>query len=321
MKVAVTDSTFESLDIERSILEPMGCQVVGPYSKGEPDTLLTLVADADCVLTQFATVDARVIGSMGRARAIVRYGIGVDNVALEAARARGIPVCNVPDYCIDEVADHTLGLILALTRQLLAHRDHVRSGRWGSGAPLHAMHALKQRTVGLIGFGRIGRAVGDRLRAFQCPTIVFDPLVPRAEIEARGCRAADWEELLRTADVMSLHCPSHAGTRRMIGQVALGTMKPGALLINVARGDLVDTQALIAALEAGRLAGAGLDVCDPEPVDPHSPLLKMDQVILTPHVASASVPAVTKLRSTAAEIAAKALRGERLPNVVNGVIA
>jgi D-3-phosphoglycerate dehydrogenase len=320
-KVAVTDYTFESLDIERSILEPMGCQVVGPYSKDEPDSLLTLVADVDCVLTQFARLDARVISSMGRARVIVRYGIGVDNVDLEAARARGLPVCNVPDYCIDEVADHTLGLILALTRQLLAHRDHVRGGRWGAGAPLQAMHALKHRTIGLIGFGRIGRAVGDRLRAFRCPTIVFDPLVTRAEIEARGCLAIDREELIRTADVISLHCPSHAGTRRMIDRDVLGKVKPGALLINVARGDLVDTPALIAALQDGRLAGAGLDVCDPEPIEPDSPLRTMPQVILTPHIASASVPAVTTLRTTAAETAAKALRGERLPNVVNGVLA
>jgi D-3-phosphoglycerate dehydrogenase len=317
--VAVTDYTFESLDVERAILEPLGCRIVGPYSKTEPDSLPTLVSDADGVLTQFAPVDARVIGSMGRARVIVRYGIGVDNVDLEAARARGIPVCNVPDYCIDEVADHTLGLILALTRRLIAHRETVRGGRWASGAPLHALHALKQRTVGLVGFGRIGRAVAERLRAFHAPTTVFDPLVPRAVIEAQGCAAVTFDELLRTADVISLHCPSNRDTRRMIDGEALKLMRPGSLLINVARGDLVETPALIAALQDGRLAGAGLDVCDPEPINPDSPLLAMDHVILTPHVASASVPAVTKLRTSAAETVAKALRGERLPNVVNGV--
>jgi D-3-phosphoglycerate dehydrogenase len=317
----VTDYTFDSLDIERAILEPLGCQIVGPAVKTEPDSLLALVADADCVLTQFAPVDARVIAAMGRARAVVRYGIGVDNVDLEAARARSIPVCNVPDYCIDEVADHTLGLILALTRQLIAHRDRVRSGRWGSGAPLQSMHALKNRTVGIIGFGRIGRAVADRLRAFRCPTLVFDPFVPGGEIEAKGCVPSTLEEVLRTADVITLHCPSNSRTRRMIDRGALAQVKPGSLLINVARGDLVDTPALIDALTTGRLAGAGLDVCDPEPIDPESPLLRMDHVILTPHVASASVPAVAALRTRAAETAAKAIRGERLPNVVNGVNA
>ncbi len=319
MKVAVTDYTFDSLDVERAILEPIGCEVVGPYAKNEPDSLLTLVADADCVLTQFAPVDARVIGSMGRARAIVRYGIGVDNVDLDAARARGIPVCNVPDYCIDEVADHTLGLILAMSRQFIPHRDRVRSGRWGSGAPLHAMHALKQLTIGLVGFGRIGRAVADRLRAFRCMTIVFDPLVTQDEVEHCGCMPVTFDRLVRNADVISLHCPSTPTTRRMFDRETLEKVKPGALFINVAHGDLVDTGALVNALQADRLGGAGLDVCDPEPIPADSPLLTMDKVILTPHVASASVPAVARLRTSAAETAARALRGEPLLNVVNGV--
>jgi D-3-phosphoglycerate dehydrogenase len=321
MKVAVTDYTFDSLDIERAILEPMGCKIEGPFAKDEPDSLLTLVSDADCVLTQFAPVDARVIGSMGRARAIVRYGIGVDNVDLDAARAQGIPVCNVPDYCIDEVADHTLGLILALTRQFIPHRDRVRSGRWGSGAPLQAMHALKHLTVGIVGFGRIGRAVADRLRTFRCMTIVFDPLVTANEVERDGCMPVTLDQLVRNADVITLHCPSTPATRRMIDRVTLEKVKPGALLINVARGDLVDTAALIDALQSDRLRGAGLDVCDPEPIPPDSPLLALDKVILTPHVASASVPAVRNLRTSVAETAAKALRGEPLPNVVNGVIS
>ncbi len=319
MKVAVTDYTFDALDVERAILEPMGCEVVGPYAKDGPDSLLALVSDADCVLTQFAPVDAQVIGSMGRARAIVRYGIGVDNVDLDAARARGIPVCNVPDYCIDEVADHTLGLILALSRQFIPHRDRVRSGRWGSGAPLNAMHALKNLTVGIVGFGRIGRAVADRLRAFRCMTIVFDPLVTQEEVEQSGCMPVTFDRLVRNADVITLHCPSTPTTRGMIDRETLEKVKPGALFINVARGDLVDTVALINALQSGRLGGAGLDVCDPEPIPTDSPLLTMDQVILTPHVASASVPAVAKLRTSAAETAARALRGESLPNVVNGV--
>jgi D-3-phosphoglycerate dehydrogenase len=319
MKVAITDYTFDSLDVERAILEPMGCEVVGPYAKDQPDSLLVLVADADCVITQFAPVDARVIGSMGRARAIVRYGVGVDNVDLGAATARGIPVCNVPDYCIDEVADHTLGLMLALTRRIIAHRDRVRGGRWGSGAPLESLHAMKSRTVGLVGFGRIGRAVAERLRAFRCMTIVLDPMVSDREIEQTGCLPVTFDQLLQTADILSLHCPSNSQTRRMIGRDALAKLKPGALFINVARGDLVDPVVMIDALQSGRIGGAGLDVWDPEPIEPESPLLTMDNVILTPHVASASVPAVAKLRASAAETAAKALRGEPLPHVVNGV--
>ena len=318
MKVVVTDHTFESLEIERAVLEPEGCQVVGPGSKTEQG-LIELVGDADGVITQFARIDAPVIAAMRRARVIVRYGIGVDNVDLAAARARGIPVCNIPDYCIDEVADHTLALILNLTRQIIAHRDRVRGGRWESGAPLESMRALKELTLGIVGFGRIGREVAARLRAFKCPVSVSDPAVPRAEVEGAGCKAVGLEELLRTADLITLHCPSNADTRRMINRETLAMMKPGALLVNVGRGDLVETRALIDALRTGHLAGAGLDVCDPEPIESDSPLLTMDNVILTPHVASASVPAVAALRHGAAERVAKALRGEVPPSIVNGV--
>ncbi len=150
-------------------------------------------------------------------------------------------------------------------------------------------------------------------------TIVADPMVAQDEIERTGCMPVTFDQMLRTADVITLHCPSIPSTRGMIDVAALSKMRPGALFINVARGDLVDTKALIDALQSGRLGGAGLDVCDPEPIPPDSPLLGMDKVILTPHVASASVPAVAKLRTSAAETAAKAVRGEPLPNVVNGV--
>lgn len=318
MKVVVTDYTFENLDAEKAILEPLGARVVGPAEK-TPQALADLVADADAVITQFASVDAGVIAAMSRARVIVRYGIGVDNVNLEAARAKGIPVCNVPDYCIDEVADHTLALILDLTRQILPHHNRVRSGRWESGAPLTAMHALKGLTVGVVGFGRIGREVVARLRAFKCPVVVSDPVVPADAIEKAGAMPAPLEALLRTADLVTLHCPSTPSTRRMINRESIATLKPGALLVNVGRGDLVESAALLDALRDGKIGGAGLDVWDPEPVPPDSPLLTLDNVILTPHVASASIPAVRNLRTNVARAVAKALRGEPLANVVNGV--
>jgi D-3-phosphoglycerate dehydrogenase len=318
MKVAVTDYTFESLDAEKAVLEPLGCEVVGPAARDGHD-LAELVADADAVITQFARVDAGVIAAMTKARVIARYGIGVDNVDLDAARARGIPVCNVPDYCIDEVADHTLALILNLTRQVIAHRDKVRGGTWGSGAPLKAMRALKELTVGVVGFGRIGRAVVQRLRAFKCPVLVADPFVPSGEAEKAGARSVSLEELLKTADLVTLHCPSTPETRRILNRETLAVLKPGALLVNVGRGDLVETRALIDALREGRVGAAALDVCDPEPVEPGSPLLTMANVIMTPHVASASVPAVAALRESVARTVAKALKGEPLANVVNGV--
>jgi D-3-phosphoglycerate dehydrogenase len=316
--VAVTDYSFDSLDTERAILEPLGCQIVARRSQTPPE-LMDLVADADGVITQFTPINAQVIDAMRRARVIVRYGIGVDNVDLEAARARGIPVCNVPTYCLDEVADHTLALLLALTRQVVSHCTHVRSGRWGGATRLTAMHALKELTIGIVGFGRIGREVANRLRAFKCRVLAADPMVPPAEIERAGCKPVSLDELLGSADVVSLHCPSTAGTRRLIDRAALAKMKRGALLINVARGDVVDSEALVEALRDGRLGGAGLDVFDPEPIPPGHPLLGMSNVILTPHIASASVPAAIALRTSVAQTVAKALRGEPLANVVNGV--
>ena len=320
MKVVVTDYTFDSLDTEEAVLTPLGCTVVGRRCK-TAEELKELVADADAVLTQFAPVDASVIAAMGRAKVIVRYGIGVDNVDLEAARARGIPVCNVPDYCTDEVADHTLALILALTRQVAATSNHVHGGKWSLPVPLAVMHALKALTVGVVGFGRIGREVVGRLRAFKCKMLVFDSAVAEADVERAGCTPAGLGDLLRKSDVVTLHCPSTPATVRMIDQAALAKMKPGALIINVARGNLVDTAALVEALRSGRLGGAGLDVCDPEPIPADSPLLGMANVLLTPHIASASVPAVLALRKQAAQTAAVALRGERPANVVNGVKA
>ncbi|MFO0930034.1 MAG: C-terminal binding protein, partial [Gemmataceae bacterium] len=279
------------------------------------------VAGVDAVLTQFAPVNASVIAAMNQARVIVRYGIGVDNVDLEAARARGIPVCNVPDYCIDEVADHTLAFILALTRQVVPHTEHLRGGKWGLVGPLTGLRTLADLTVGVVGFGRIGRAVVRRLVAFGSTVRVFDPAVKADAIEAAGAQAAaSLDDLLHDSDVVTLHCPSSARTRRMMNAETMARMKPGALLVNLARGDLVDPAALVSALQAGHLGGAALDVFDPEPIPADHPVLRLPNVVLAPHIASASPKAVRRLRETAAGLVAKRLRGEALPSVVNGVI-
>jgi D-3-phosphoglycerate dehydrogenase len=318
-KVAVTDYTFASLDVETAILQPLGCTIVASKPIPAPEELARLVADADCVLTQFAPLNAAAIAAMRQAKAIVRYGVGVDNVDLSAARARGIPVCNVPDYCVDEVADHALALLLALTRGVVANCNLVRGGQWRLAGPLAAMKALCRLTAGVIGFGRIGREFVRRLLALKCRVLVHDPLVPAEAVREAGGEPVGLDELLAHSDVVSLHCPSTEQTRRMIGRDAIARMRPGALLINVGRGDLVDTVALVEALQRGHLGGAGLDVWAPEPVPPDSPVLKMENVVLSAHVASVSEKAVRTLRETAAGIVARAVRGEALPNVVNGV--
>jgi D-3-phosphoglycerate dehydrogenase len=321
IQVVVTDYTFADLAVEARTLQPLGCALVAAKRAAPPEELARLVADAEHVLTQFAPLDAAVIGAMRKAKVIVRYGVGVDNVDLGAARAHGIPVCNVPDYCTDEVADHTLALILATTRHVVANCTRVREGGWGLAVPLPAMKALCDLTVGVVGFGRIGREVVRRLKAFKCRVHIHDPAVPAAEVRGLDCEPAGLDEVLSRSDVLTLHCPSTPQTRRMVRRETLARMKQGAILINVARGDLVETAALVEALPEGRLAAAGLDVFDPEPVPRDSPLLKMDNVVLSPHVASASERAVRKLRETATDIIARSVRGEPLPNVVNGVAA
>jgi D-3-phosphoglycerate dehydrogenase len=276
-QVAVTDYSFDSLDVERAILEPLGCEIVGRKCR-TPEELIDLVADADHVITQFAPVKAPIIAAMRRAKIIVRYGIGVDNVDLAAARERGIPVCNVPDYCIDEVADHTLALLLNATRQIAPHGSLIQKGEWRLAVPVDGMRALAGATVGMVGFGRIGREVARRLLAFKCRVLVHDPVLPAAAIEQAGCEPAALDKILSDSDAITLHCPSTDQTR-----------------------------------------SAGLDVCDPEPIELDSPLRRLAQVTITPHIASVSVKAVRALREAVANTVARSVRGEPLPNVVNGV--
>jgi D-3-phosphoglycerate dehydrogenase len=319
MQVAVTDYSFPDLSVESAIIQQAGFSLQAWKEKKAAAELPPLVAEADAVITQFAPITAEVIASMQRARVIVRYGIGVDNVDLAAAAARRIPVCNVPDYCIDEVADHTLAFILATTRQVVPNTLHVRNGHWGLATSLESLKTLKHLTVGLVGFGRIGQEVASRLKAFKCRILVFDPVVPAATVTAAGAVPATLADVLSQSDVLSLHCPSTAQTRGLLNSERLSQTKAGVAVINLARGDLIDPAALTSALQSGHVSAAALDVFNPEPIPADHPIRSMPNVILASHIASASVPAVKKLRETAANLAVMALRGERLPNVVNGV--
>lgn len=316
--IVVTDYNFPDLSLETAVLEQGGCDIVGHHCSTEAE-LMAAVARADAVITQFARINARVIGAMARARAIVRYGIGVDNVDLDAARAHGLPVSNIPDYCIDEVADHTLAFILGLTRQVVTHTADLRAGQWRLAVPVSGMRALREQTVGVVGFGRIGREVVGRLRAFKCRVLVHDPVVAAGDIAAAGATAVALQDLLAQADIVSLHCPSSAATRRLIRAETLAGMKRGALLVNVARGDLVDTPDLVQALQTGQLAAAALDVFDPEPLPADHPLRSLQNVIVAPHIASVSPTAVRALREGAASRALAAAMGGLPPNIVNGV--
>ena len=318
--IVVTDYKFPDLALEQAAAEHAGCVLIGHHCESEAE-LKAAVADADAVITQFARLSAPVVAAMTRARAIVRYGIGVDNVDLDAARQHGIPVANIPDYCIDEVADHTLSFILAMTRQVVTHTADLRAGHWRLAVPVSGMKVLRDQTVGLVGFGRIGREVVARLLAFKCRVLVYDPMVPEAEIQRLGALSVPLTQLLAESDIVSLHCPSTPATRHIIGPAALAAMKPGALLVNVARGDLVDTNALLDALQSGHLGAAALDVFDPEPLPLAHALRTLPNVVIAPHIASVSVTAVQALRQGAIARAVAAVRGQLPDNVVNQITA
>jgi D-3-phosphoglycerate dehydrogenase / 2-oxoglutarate reductase len=319
MKIAVTDYGFSDLEIERTIAEQAGFRITAGQCKTTRE-LIELTADADAVITQFAPVNGPVIAAMNKAKVIVRYGIGVDNVDLAGARLRNIPVCNVPDYCTNEVAEHALSMMLALTRQLWPNVMRVREGGWGLGSPLERMRTLGAMVTGLVGFGRIGREVAQRVRAFGGRVLVSDPFTPASAITAAGCEPAGLDQILSTSDIISLHCPCTPDTDGMINTTSLEKMKPGVLLINVGRGRLIETDALVDALRSGHVSGAGLDVTEPEPLPEDHPLRKMHEVLLTSHIAAMSPAAIRKLRESAAQLAVRAIQGQSLPNIVNGVV-
>lgn len=315
-RVVFTDHTFDDLGIEREILAAADAELVDAAASDEP--LADLVTDADGILVMYDEIDADLIRSMDECKVISRTGIGVDNVDIDAATEAGIHVTNVPDYCIPEVADHTLGLALALQRKIVEYDRSVEAGEWdvSAGRP---MHRLSEQTWGLVGYGNIARAVGDRVEATGMDRIAFDAFLDDEEIRENGPEPVDsLDELLGRADVVSVHVPLTNETEHMIGREELEAMQTGAYLINCARGGIVDEDVLAAALDAGEIAGAGLDVLAEEPPGEDHPLLDDPRSIITPHVAFNSEESVVELRQKAARNARDVLVGESPAYSVNG---
>jgi len=317
-RVAITDASFPNLDLEEKQLTPLGLRVKRGRNRSKA-VLNESVRNADFVISQFAWLDCDVISSLRSARVIVRYGIGVDNIDLDAAAKCGIPVCNVPDYCIDEVADHTLALILAATGQVVANSVTVTKAAWGSSVLLAQMCCLKSLSVGIVGFGRMSREVVSRLKPFRPNILVHDPGVRVEKIEAGGCRAVSLDELFALSDVISLHCPAERSTDHLINADAIIKMKKGVILVNVARESVICSESRVAGLQTGKIGSAALDVWETEPIESNDPLLLFDNVILHSHIASASTEASLRLRTEASAIVALAPQGTPLRNVVNCV--
>jgi D-3-phosphoglycerate dehydrogenase len=254
-------------------------------------------------------ISSEVIAALNGCRAIVTYSVGFDHIDLAAAKEHAIGVSNTPDWCVDEVANHVMALLLAANKKLALHDRTLRAGRWDHRV-LRPLHRITGQTLGLVGVGRIGAAVAARARPFGLRVVAFDPFVAAERVAALGAEPlASLDVLLKQADFVSLHVPLTSATRHLIGAAQLARMKPGAYLINAARGPVVDEQALVEALQAGRIAGAALDVYEHEPLAPASALLALDNVTITPHCASYSEEGYLERRTKAAEEMVRYLSG------------
>lgn len=314
--VAITDHVFPDLDQERALLAEAGHSLRYETNATSAAEVARAVEGADAVLNCYAPMPAEVIRGLDRCTVIARYGIGLDTIDLDEATARGIVVTNVPDYCIDEVSDHALALILALARGVTRLDRRVRAGSW-SPSDARPLHRFRGRTAGLVGFGRIARALATKLAALGFHIATFDPFVPEDAIREAGADPMTLPEVLRRSDVVSIHAPLTADNRHLIGSAELALMKPDALLVNTSRGPLIDLEALRKALSEGRLGGAGLDVLEVEPPAADDPLLGRDDVVITPHAAFYSEESVKELQRKAVEQVIDALAGRTPRYTVN----
>ena len=284
------------------------------------DGLIAEIKDIDVLMVVYAKITEKIIDSAEKLKGIVRYGIGVDNIDLKAATRRKIPVANIPDYCIGTVADHTLALILALNRKIPMADRILRTGEWGvwTSPPSKLKGTdLEGKVLGLIGVGKIGAAVATRAKGFGMRIIAYDPYLTKEISEKLDIELVDLPTLLKNADFVSIHAPLTPETCGMIGEGELRLMKRTAYIINTARGPIIQERALYKALKEGWIAGAGLDVYEKEPPNPDNPILKLENVVLTPHIAYYTEEAIWRLEMSAVEEAIRILQGQLPKNLVN----
>ena len=315
-KVLITDHVWPTTDPEREVLESAGAEVI-VAPNGEEDTLIALAKDADAIMTCFALVTEKVVRSAEKCVVIGRFGVGVDNIAVETATELGIAVTYVPDYCIDEVSDHLLAMLHTWNRKIAIFDQSVKKEGWGHlGLNMRIMR-LRGKTIGIVGFGRIGQAVADKASAFGLNILASDPVVDEETVQAHGGLLVELDELLENSDFVTLHAPLIPTTEKMISKRELGLMKPDSFLINAARGPLIDEAALYAALNAGDIGGAGLDVMVENIPPKDHPLLSLDNIIITPHTAFFSQESTLELERRAAQEVVSVYKGEMPDNLIN----
>ncbi len=323
-RVYVTDYDYSDIAIEKEILEPIGAEVVGLHDRTGRH-LGELAGNADALLQQYATITAGTIAQLSRCRVIARYGIGLDIVDVDAATDAGIIVTNVPDYCIEEVGDHSIAMALTLIRSIPAYTAATRAGSWHWSDWSHPIRRIRGSVFGFVGFGRIAQNMAGKLAAFGFDIVAYDPYVSEGIMRSHRVTKVELSDLLRRSDVLDVMCPWTPETDKLIDADALAAMKDGALLVNCARGKVVDNAALHDALRSGRLAAAALDDTEEEPAHleawkpSDNPLFALDNCIITPHAAYISQEALVECRTAAAANVRAVLLGEAPLNPVNTV--
>ncbi len=306
--IVLTDTTFPAFVAEQAVATRIGAAFVRRECGAR--VLPEIAAGADVLLVQFAVVDAAAIAAMPRGAAIIRYGIGLDNIDLDAAAKHGVRVAYVPDYATGEVADHAAAMLLAALRKIMALDRSVRAGAWDPVGVARPMPAFQESTLGLIGFGRIGREVQARLAPFGFRAIVHDPMLDKITAQAMGVEWVGLDSLFTRADAISLHCPLSPATRHLVDAARLATMKSTAMIVNTSRGGLIHAGDLAQALGAGTIAGAALDVFEDEPLPADSPLRDAPNLILSPHAAWYSRESAGRVQTLAADEIERHLTGQ-----------
>jgi D-3-phosphoglycerate dehydrogenase len=307
--IAVTDSVFPSLDPAKAALTKLNPTFLMSKS-ANADDILAVAKDADAILVTYAKLTRDILTQLTKCKAIGRFGLGVDNIDLPAAKEKGIAVNYVPDYCIREVSDHAMALLLALIRKIPLSNKLVQSGRWEMPAVV-PIRRIEGTVLGLVGFGNIPRLVAPKAQAFGIKVIAYDPYAKPDVFKAANVTSVDFDTLLKTSDYISVHAPLLPATRGMMNADTFGKMKKGAYLVNTARGPLIDEPALIVALDNGQVGGAGLDVVATEPLAKDSKLLGRDNVIISPHTGFYSIEALNELQTKCAADVARVLSGEK----------
>jgi D-3-phosphoglycerate dehydrogenase len=312
--VAVADSVFPNLDPATQVLSAIGAELK-LAADSSPESVMKVAADADAVLVTYAKIGADMIRQMKKVRIISRFGIGVDNVDLDAATQQGIVVTKVPDYCIDEVSDHAMALLLTAGRKIPFANDQVHAGTWKMPNVV-PIHRLRGSVLGLVGFGRIPQLVAPKAQSFGMRVVAFDPYVPTEVFKNLGVEKVEFVDLLKMSDYVSIHSPLTPETKGLFNADAFGKMKKGSYVVNTARGPIVDEAALAAAIDSGHIAGAALDVMTNEPPT-GSPLIGKRNVIITPHTSFYSEESLVELQTKASQEVANVLTGKPPRNPVN----